>query len=183
MSLTTWKELISLKDNMNLTILNNFIGIEKCNKLKDIANNYKIENEKEFYFSNLHMKSSVKSWCSPYSTHQLTDNFREYEDLIVSHCENVVSKKLNIKDFWIAKYDEGNYALPHSHGTGNIEDILSGIYYINIEEDAAPIIFDEHDPITPENNMLILFDPDLMHRVPRTKGKRLLASFNLSTHK
>ena len=66
---------------MNLTILNNFIGIEKCNKLKDIANNYKIENEEKFYFSNLHMKSSVKSWCSPYSTHILTDKFREYDAL------------------------------------------------------------------------------------------------------
>ena len=168
---------------MNLTILKNFIGVEKCNKLRDIANNYKIENEEKFYFSNLHMKSSVKSWCSPYSTHQLTDKFREYENLIVSHCENVISKKLHVKDFWIAKYSEGNYALSHSHGTGNVEDILSGVYYIDIEEDAAPIIFDKHEPITPENDMLIIFHPDLMHRVPRTKGKRLLASFNLSTHK
>ena len=168
---------------MSVTILKNFIGAEKCNKLRDIANNYKIENEEKFYFSNLHMKSSVKSWCSPYSTHQLTDNFREYEDLIVSHCENVVSKKLNIKDFWIAKYDEGNYALSHSHGTGNIEDILSGVYYIDIEKYASPIIFDGHEPIAPENDMLITFNSDIMHRVPRTKGKRLLVSFNLSTHK
>ena len=37
---------------MNVTILKNFIGNEKCNKLKDIANNYKIENEEEFYRSN-----------------------------------------------------------------------------------------------------------------------------------
>ena len=168
---------------MNLTILKNFIGVEKCNKLRDIANNYKIENEEKFYFSGLHMKSSVKSWCSPYSTHQLTDKFREYENLIVSHCENVISKKLHVKDFWIAKYSEGNYALPHSHGTGNVEDILSGVYYIDIEENAAPIIFDEYGSITPENDMLIIFHSDLMHKVPRTKGKRLLASFNLSTHK
>ena len=46
---------------MSVTILKNFIGAEKCNKFRDIANNYKIENEEKFYFSNLHMKSSVKS--------------------------------------------------------------------------------------------------------------------------
>ena len=168
---------------MSVTILKNFIGNEKCDKLRDIANNYKIENEEKFYRSNLHMKSSVKSWCSPYSTHELTDKFREYENIIVSHCENVISKKLKVKDFWIAKYSEGNYALPHSHGTGNIEDVLSGIYYIAIEENASPIIFDGHKPIRPENDMLIIFNPDIMHRVPRTKGKRLLVSFNLTTHK
>ena len=135
---------------MNVTILKNFIGNEKCDKLRDIANNYKIETEDEFYRLNLHMKSSVKSWCSPYSTHELTDKFREYENLIISHCENVINKKLSIKDFWVAKYSEGNYALPHSHGTGNIEDILSGIYYIDIEKYASPIIFDGYEPITPE---------------------------------
>ena len=166
---------------MNVTILKNFIGNEKCDKLRDIANNYKIETEEEFYRSNLHMKSSVKSWCSPYSTHELTDKFREYENMIINHCENIVNKKLNIKDFWVAKYSEGNYALPHSHGTGNIEDILSGIYYIDIEKYASPIIFDGYEPITPENDMLIIFNPDIMHRDPRTKGKRLLVSFNLTT--
>ena len=169
---------------MNVTILKNFIGNEKCNKLKDIANNYKIENEEEFYRSNLTaMRTNVKSWCSPYSTHELTDKFREYENLIISHCEKLISKKLKVKDFWIAKYSEGNYALPHSHGTGNVECVLSGIYYIAIEENAAPIIFDGHEPIRPENDMLIIFNPDIMHRVPRTKGKRLLVSFNLTTHK
>ena len=73
------------------------------------------------------------------------------------------------------EYEKGNYAVRHNHWPAN----LSGVYYIDVEENAAPIIFENNFPIEPKNGMLLLFPSIVNHEVPPSKGKRIVASINL----
>lgn len=164
-----------------LTIFTDFIGEKKCNQLKKLTNNYKNENQKG-------IKSNVKAWCSSYHTHKLTDKFGEYEKIFTEHCEKIYNNSFSksneffMSEFWIAKYDEGDYTVSHNHGSQIQGNTISGIYYIDIEENASPVIFEGYEPVVPQNDMLVIFASKIYHHVPRTKGGRLLVSFNLGTN-
>ena len=75
---------------------------------------------------------------------------------------------------WIAQYDKGDHAERHYHYPLD----WSAVYYINVEDNASPIIFGEDVKVQPENNMMLLFPGWLNHRVPKTKSKRTLIAMN-----
>ena len=73
------------------------------------------------------------------------------------------------------EYEEGNHAVRHNHWPAT----LSGVYYIDVEENSSPIIFENNFSIKPKNGMLLLFPSIVNHEVPPSKGKRIVASINL----
>ena len=77
---------------------------------------------------------------------------------------------------WIAQYDKGDHAERHYHYPLD----WSAVYYINVEDNASPIIFGEDVKVQPENNMMLLFPGWLNHRVPKTKSKRTLIAMNFN---
>ena len=73
------------------------------------------------------------------------------------------------------EYEKGNHAVKHNHWPAT----LSGVYYIDVEENSSPIIFENNFVIKPKNGMLLLFPSIVNHEVPPSKGKRIVASINL----
>ncbi len=55
---------------------------------------------------------------------------------------------------------------------------MSCVYYVDVEEGCAPIIFEDVTEVKPEKNMLIFFPSLLKHKVPVTDGKRTVISMN-----
>ena len=130
--------------------------------------------------------SNLKAWCSSYHTHKKTDLFEKYQNYLASFCQKFYNDyfsqnlQFQINELWIADYKKGDYALRHNHDKFSV-NFISACYYINIEENASPILFEEEEPIYPEKDMLIIFSSKIYHEVPPTKGKRLLISFNLES--
>ena len=73
-------------------------------------------------------------------------------------------------------YEDGESTQRHSH----LPFDYSSCYYVDVEPDSAPIIF-EKDLLTiqPENGMLLIWPSILEHEVPPTKGKRMGISMNI----
>lgn len=128
--------------------------------------------------------SNLKAWCSSYHTHKKTDLFEKYQNYLASFCQKFYNDyfsqnlQFQINELWIADYKKGDYAIRHNHDKFSV-NFISACYYINIEKNASPILFDGEKPIYPEKDMLIIFSSKIYHEVPPTKGKRLLISFNL----
>jgi hypothetical protein len=128
--------------------------------------------------------SNVSAWCSSYHTHKQTNIFEKYQNHLASYCQKFYNDyfsedlQLQINELWIADYEKGDYAVRHNHDKFSV-NFVSACYYIDIEKDASPIIFEGEEPIYPEKDMLITFSSKTYHEVPPTNGKRLLISFNL----
>jgi hypothetical protein len=130
------------------------------------------------------MDSNVKAWSSDYETHLKTDVFSDYLNYILQFSQNAyndmfsVNQEIIVIDFWLTHYRKGDYTIKHKHGNLFNNVIISGCYYVDMEEGASPIIFEGEEPIYPENDTLIIFSSKLNHEVPPTNGERIVMSFN-----
>ena len=192
----TQNKISDVLNNINylpLSIHKNFMGSQNCEKLKNSIKEYKKQKPErmKFYGENPSIQdrqnaeySNLTAWCSSYTTHQKTNLFNFYLSKILKHSEKIYNSSFKtrtefiIEEFWIAEYKKGDYALRHNHINSLMMEI-SGCYYIDIEENASPILFDNEKPIYPENDMLVIFNSKLYHEIPKTNGKRLLVSFNI----
>tara|TARA_B100001250_G_scaffold398176_1_gene406097 strand:- start:611 stop:1108 length:498 start_codon:yes stop_codon:yes gene_type:complete len=121
--------------------------------------------------------SNVKAWHSHFDTHKKEPKFNILIDRIMDASRDFIKIKCNLYplNFWVMEYGKGNYAVKHNHWPAT----LSGIYYIDVEENSSPIIFENDFVIKPKNGMLLLFPSIVDHEVPPSKGKRIVASINL----
>jgi len=143
---------------------------ELNNKLKKIISDFR----KEYPESD---NSNVKAWHSHFDTHYKEPRFRILIDKVLKKSQEFLKMncKLHPLNFWVMEYEKGNHAVKHNHWPGG----LSGVYYIDVEENSSPIIFENNFTIEPKNGMLLLFPSIVNHEVPPSKGKRIVASFNL----
>ena len=139
------------------------------------------------------MESNVKAWHSSWETHLDNPKFQPLVERVIKFAEFVNTGYFNggynpycILNLWAMMYEEGEYARRHGHYPA----MFSGCYYVEVEEDSAPIIFesvikdginDNNKPLTlqPQSGMLALWPGSVHHEVPSTKGKRMAISFNL----
>ena len=164
----------------NLPVLktNNLFGQDHNNKIKNLILDYEKNNP-------VGMESNVKAWSSSYQTHKETDVFSEYLSCISGFSQNIynnmfsVNQELSPSDFWVSHYKKGDYTKKHNHGGSFNRNVISGCYYVHVEEGASPIIFEGEEPIYPENDTLIIFSSYLYHEVPPTDAERIVMSFNL----
>ena len=163
----------------NLPVLktNNLFGQERNNIIKNLILDYEKKNP-------VGMDSNVKAWSSDYETHLKTDVFSDYLNYILQFSQNAyndmfsVNQEIIVIDFWLTHYRKGDYTIKHKHGNLFNNVIISGCYYVDMEEGASPIIFEGEEPIYPENDTLIIFSSKLNHEVPPTNGERIVMSFN-----
>ena len=157
---------------------NEFFGQEHNNKIKNLILDYEKDNP-------VGMESNVKAWSSSYQTHKETDVFSGYLSCISGFSQNIynnmfsVNQELSLSDFWVSHYKKGDYTKKHNHGSSFNGNVISGCYYVYVEEGASPIIFEGEEPIYPENDTLIIFSSYLYHEVPPTDAERIVMSFNL----
>ena len=175
------EEIRSLFFNIhNLPVLktNELFGQDHNNKIKNLILDYEKDNP-------VGMESNVKAWSSSYQTHKETDVFSGYLSCISGFSQNIynnmfsVNQELSLSDFWVSHYKKGDYTKKHNHGSSFNGNVISGCYYVYVEEGASPIIFEGEEPIYPENDTLIIFSSKLYHEVPPTDAERIVMSFNL----
>ena len=175
------EEIRSLFLNIhNLPVLktNNLFGQDHNNKIKNLILAYEKNNPAG-------MESNVKAWSSSYQTHKETDVFSEYLSCISDFSQNIynnmfsINQEFYLSDFWVSHYKKGDYTKKHNHGSSFNGNVISGCYYVHVEEGASPIIFEGEEPIYPENDTLIIFSSFLYHEVPPTDAERIVMSFNL----
>ena len=153
------------------------IGIYTLDNYQELNNNLKN------IFSDFRKKypesdtNNVIGWHSHFDTHIKEPKFNILIDKIVDVSMDFIKIKCNLYplNFWVMEYGKGNYAKRHNHWPAT----LSGVYYIDVEENSSPIIFENNFVIKPRNGMLLLFPSIVNHEVPPSQGKRIVASINL----
>ena len=139
------------------------------------------------------MESNVKAWHSSWETHLENPEFEPLVERVIK-CAEFVNKgyfnggenKYYITNLWAMMYEKGEYARRHGHYPA----VFSGCYYVETEDDCAPIIFEsaikdgvnnnnKSLTLQPKSGMLALWPGTVHHEVPSTKGKRMAVSFNI----
>jgi hypothetical protein len=123
--------------------------------------------------------SNVKAWHKLITGHPAFENFIS---IVENCCQFIFSDffsdakiKFKCNDVWIAVYEKDNYTKLHTHFPAD----FSCIYYVDVEEDAAPLVIEEKMQIKPENGLLVIFPGILDHEVPKTNGRRIVIALNV----
>lgn len=138
-------------------------------------------------------ESNVKAWHSDYFTHQKTNDFKPLIDLTEKYAHYATKEHcladtgppyyFMVNNLWFAKYKQNDYTKIHNH----FPAVWSACYYVDVEENAAPIVFgsknwgdEEEIVIQPETGMLLLWFSTIPHRVERTFAKRTCICMNIN---
>ena len=163
--------------NLPITRIHNLFGQEVCNNIKNEILDYEKDNP-------VGMESNVKAWSSSYQTHKETDVFSGYLSCISGFSQNIynnmfsVNQELSLSDSWVSHYKKGDYTKKHNHGSSFNGNVISGCYYVHVEEGASPIIFEDITCVTPQNGSLMIWPAYLDHDVTPSACDRKLFSFN-----
>tara|TARA_B100000427_G_scaffold54214_1_gene41908 strand:- start:2813 stop:3418 length:606 start_codon:yes stop_codon:yes gene_type:complete len=126
------------------------------------------------------VESNVKAWQSSWVTHLENPKFQPLANRIVDVCEFITEAfykhkiDYSIVNMWAMMYEETEETVKHCHFPSD----FSCCYYVDVEPDCAPIIFEDELIVKPENGMLAIWSGLLQHEVPPTKGKRMCVSAN-----
>ena len=124
-------------------------------------------------------------YMSPWKSHRLTDKFtplinlmgklvlKTYKDYFTTDLEGL-NYTLAVADCWGAIYEKSNYAAPHRHFPSDFATVI----YLDVEENAAPIVFANSVAVNPVSGTAIIFPGILMHHVPATDGRRVIVAIN-----
>ena len=130
--------------------------------------------------------SNVRSdYMSPWKSHLLTSKLQPLIDLVSSKIKQAcidylqadlsqLSFDLAVVDCWCAVYEESNYTVPHTHFPSDFASVV----YLEMGEDAAPIIFSNQIVVNPLPGTVVFFPGWLVHHVPKTQGKRIIVAIN-----
>tara|TARA_E500000331_G_scaffold295438_1_gene293680 strand:+ start:482 stop:1024 length:543 start_codon:yes stop_codon:yes gene_type:complete len=146
-------------------------------RLLPLIEQYRIEHSENH-------ETNVKcNWRSDWMV-QTDKRFSEFNEWILEACSFACQYHLNtqvtfsIANEWLMVYEKGDYAIPHEH----FPYCLSVIYYVDCDENAAPVIFEDEVEINPEVGKLVIFPSELKHEVKQTEGKRVVVSMNLNQY-
>jgi hypothetical protein len=136
-----------------------------------------------------HPESTVSNlnsvYMSPWKSHRLTDKFTPLIKLMAGlilrtttdHLKTDLSSlnfELAVSDCWGAIYEQSNYAAPHWHFPSD----FSSVIYLDVDEDAAPIVFANSLVVKPLSGTALIFPGNLIHHVPATEGRRVIVAIN-----
>ena len=151
-------------------------------------------------------ESNVFAWHTDYFTHQKTDVFKPLIDTVENYALYAANEwmnagldqpyKLYVSNLWCTKYKQNDYTRLHAH----FPAVFSACYYVDVEENASPIIYGEdkskfckefgadawdkegHKNITiqPKPGMLLLWQGSIPHRVERTFSNRTCICMNIN---
>lgn len=119
-----------------------------------------------------------KNISAPRHNHSIPDFFKKDTPLVID------------ANIWFAEYLPGNLSNQHHHG--NFPKI-SFVYYLEVEENGSPLTFirqtlDEYNDIefineidlAVHSGMLVMFPPNIHHKVRPTKTKRYIIAGNIN---
>ena len=106
---------------------------------------------------------------------ELTDFCLEVSTKLSSYYQHDLTVPMYVDNFWIAEYSKGNHARKHAHYPAD----WAAVYYIEVEEYASPLCFEDKLDVHPEEGMLVMFPGILEHRVKPTMGRRVCAAMNI----
>ena len=133
--------------------------------------------------------SNVKAvYMSPWKSHLLTTQLTPLIQLVSSKIKEAskqylatdltaLNYELAVADCWCAVYDTSNYTVPHTH----IPAAYSAVVYLEMDENSAPIVFNNSLAVNPVSGTLVFFPGHLLHHVPATQGKRIIVVINYLT--
>lgn len=149
---------------------------ERLDEFKQIILNHKKE------FPNSYTDSNVNSsWRSAWNLHQIDSKFNPiteyFQDLAKSIGNQFFQQNgtFDVVNMWAMTYGPKEGTRYHSH----FPSCFSVIFYIDVEENAAPIcIGNSCRPV--ENGLILFFDASIPHWVPDDgNGKRIVLAANL----
>ncbi|MAA58445.1 MAG: hypothetical protein CL855_08315 [Cryomorphaceae bacterium] len=98
------------------------------------------------------------------SYHEYPKIFRELAEWVMNTDQFSLSFPEFKVEIWGAIYNKGDYAVPHTHGDG---EIVSFVYYVNCVEGSSPLIFSEiNQTYKPKNGLCIMWNGNERHEVP-----------------
>jgi hypothetical protein len=142
----------------------------------------KIKSNGEMLNSNAAYDGVRANYVTSYFAHHDNKKFTPLIDLILKTAKDIICKNENFEiefsciNAWGMEYLAGDYALPHRHMNHSLG--YSASCYIDVDDDCSPIIFENHTVVKPKSNMFLFFPGNISHYVPKTKGKRILMSYN-----
>ena len=116
--------------------------------------------------------------------YELFDRFKKIIcNLIHNNCRWVNELFREIDNYktlsmWGMIYNKGDYAITHEH----IPSHISYVFYLKVDENSSPLVFDEFNyQITPNEGQLLVFPGHMKHCVPVQKnyGERIAISGNI----
>jgi len=146
------------------SIITSQLGIPLQYKQECIEECYRIGDKQN-------QQTNVKGIMSSYHVWEETDKFSLVFDNIIRFLDTYCIKdrryKPVLRNAWSAIYKKGHYTQPHNHSPFN----LSWVYYLKANMD-SPLIFNECDfRIKPIDDMLVVFESNLIHSVDRHMGE------------
>lgn len=130
--------------------------------------------------------SNVKAaYMSPWKSHLLTDKFGPLiavmSDLIMKAYLQFLNTDLSglnyvlcVADCWCAIYEATDHSIAHTHFPSDFATVI----YLDIDGDAAPIVFANSLVVQPVSGSALIFPGLLEHHVPATKGRRVIVAIN-----
>lgn len=128
------------------------------------------------------IESNVKaSYVSSWISHMINPKFEPLSNVILS-CMKFISKEYYtreveyaIHNMWGILYDNGDFTIKHNH----FPSLFACAIYIDVEDNGAPIIFENEITIKPVSATAVIFPGILDHEVPKTSGKRIVVACNI----
>ncbi len=128
------------------------------------------------------IKSNVMAnYVSNWSSHLETPKLQPLCNLVLSFC-NEISKnyykndvQFKVFNCWGAIYEGGDYTKKHHH----FPSTFAAVIYIDVDENSAPIVFEDQLTVVPASGSLVVFSSLLEHEVPKTNSKRIVIAMNI----
>lgn len=128
------------------------------------------------------LETNVRAtWRSDWEVHK-HEQFNFFVEWILKATSFISAYHLNtniqydVCNMWLMIYEKGDYAIPHDH----FPSTMSVVYYVDVENNAAPITFEDELDIHPETGKLIIFPSVIQHKVNKTNTKRVVVGMNLN---
>lgn len=127
------------------------------------------------------MESNVKAWyVTGWMSHKENPKYQPLIDLALDAVKFVskgyFNQEINFYCFncWGMLYNPGDHTLRHSHYPSDFAVVV----YLEVEEGAAPLKFDDLT-IVPKSGTMVIFPAWLHHEVPKTNARRMVVSMNV----
>lgn len=103
-----------------------------------------------------------------------------------SQAEMALNQKPLRVGYWFNFMPPGAVTTAHRHD--DYDELLSGVYYINVPENSGKLLLQDNNPssdhdtvtITPQAGLLVFFKPDVMHEVTENMSGRNRLSLGMN---
>jgi hypothetical protein len=149
---------------------------------QDVVNLAKEAILEQHQINPISIESNVKAhYVTGWMSHKENSKYQPLIDLVINAVKFISKGFFNQEiDFycfncWGIIYNPGDYTIRHSHYPSDFAVAV----YLEIEDGAAPIIFNEKLTIYPKSNTMVIFPASLHHEVPKTNARRMVVSMNI----